>query len=102
MVAAAMQMSPQTLGALLNELAQWLEFENCDSVEWVVCGGVAMALQGINLRTTRDVDILGNWNAAALQIACIDDFPEPVKSCIRRVVDNHPELRGLQAKWVNL
>jgi len=37
-----------------------------------------------------------------MEIACIGGFSETVKSCIRRVVENHPELTGLGEKWVNL
>ena len=58
-----MQMTPETLVQLLKELSEWLEFEGVEPVEWVVCGGVALALQNLQLRTTRDVDVLGNWNS---------------------------------------
>jgi len=54
------QMSGDMLKTLLEELAEWFEFEDCEPVEWVVCGGVAMTLQDLNPRTTRDVDVLGN------------------------------------------
>ena len=97
-----MQMSPDTLRGLLEELAQWLDFEDCEPVEWVVCGGVALALQGLQSRTTRDVDVLGNWSAQSMEILCVEDFPEKVKACIRRVTENHPELAGLDVHWVNL
>jgi len=96
------QMPRDTLVRLLEELAQWLDFEDCEPVEWVVCGGVALALQGLQSRTTRDVDVLGNWVHQSMVIACIEDFPEKVKTCIQRVADNHPELAGLSARWVNL
>ncbi len=90
------------LESLLHELADWLEFEDCEPVEWVVCGGVALAFQGLRLRTTRDVDVLGNWNAADLVVSYIEDFPSKVKECIRKVAENHPELSGLGANWINL
>lgn len=97
-----MQISRILLNSLLDELAQWLEFEDAEPVEWVVCGGAAMALQNLNPRTTQDVDVLCVWNSARMEIACIDDFPPKVKVCIRRVVENHPELVGLGEKWINL
>ncbi|MCX5658428.1 MAG: hypothetical protein NTW19_01745 [Planctomycetota bacterium] len=97
-----MQLSPETLRSLLEELAEWLDFEDCDPVEWVVCGGVALALQGLQNRTTRDVDVLGNWNVQTMEIACIEAFPEKVRACILRVVQRHPELSGFSESWINL
>src|SRR5580700_3595673 len=97
-----MPMSRDTLVVLLSELADWLEFEGVGPVEWLVCGGVAMALQDLNQRTTRDVDVLGEWNDRLVEVTCLDEFPENVKSCIRRVVQNHPELEGFGEGWVNL
>ena len=98
----AMQPSRNMLESLLHELADWLEFDDCEPVEWVVCGGVALAFQGLRLRTTRDVDVLGDWKAADMVIACIEDFPSKVKTCIQRVTENHPELWGLGTNWINL
>jgi len=97
-----MQMSHNVLRNLLEELAEWLEFEDCDPVEWVVCGGLALTLHGLQTRTTRDVDVLGGWNEHGLEVACIDEFPENVKACIERVAEGHPELSGLGARWINL
>lgn len=97
-----MELLRNTLVALLSEFADWLEFEGAASVEWLVCGGVAMALQELSNRTTRDVDVLGEWNHALVEVTCLDVFPENVKSSIRRVVDNHAELEGFGEDWVNL
>jgi len=97
-----MQMSRDTLAGLLEELAQWLDFDDCEPVEWVVCGGVALVLQGLQSRATRDVDVLGNWNPQTMEIACVEDFPEKVKTCIQRVIENHRELAGLGVRWINL
>src|SRR5215212_11592543 len=87
---------------ILNELASWLEFHGCQPIQWVVCGGVAMALQQLSQRPTVDVDVLGEWNPEMMEIIQIDEFPEKVKTCIRRVVEIHPELSGLKMNWVNL
>lgn len=95
-------MSHSMLRGLLEELAEWLAFEDCEPVEWVVCGGLALTLQGLQVRTTRDVDVLGNWNVERVEVACIEDFPRKVKACIERVAENHPELGGLGSKWINL
>jgi hypothetical protein len=97
-----MELSPETLDSLLRELAQWLEFEDCEPVEWVVCGGLALTLQNLQSRATRDVDVLGRWNARQLNVEPIDAFPATVKQCIERVAQNHPELAGLGPRWVNL
>jgi hypothetical protein len=94
--------SRDTLIALLNELADWLKFENTGPVEWVVCGGVALALQGLNDRSTKDVDVLGGWEAGAMEVTLLERFPAPILSCIQRVAENHPELSGLRKDWVNL
>ncbi len=96
------EMSGHKVVELLEELSQWLEFEDCEPIEWVVCGGAAMALQNLNLRTTRDVDVLGQWNAGLLEISRIEDFPDEVKACIRKVAQNHSELQGLKENWVHL
>lgn len=95
-----MQMTSEALRQLLAELADWLDHHECDPVEWVVCGGVALALQGLHTRTTRDVDVLGTWDTPGSEIAGIDDFPEKVKVCIERVIQDHPELQG--TRWINL
>ena len=97
-----MAISHDILPVLLSELAEWLQFEGIEPIEWLVCGGVAMALQNLNTRTTQDVDVLGEWNNSTLTVICLDHFPEKVNSCIRRVIANHPELDGLKDDWINL
>jgi hypothetical protein len=61
-----------------------------------------MSLQDLHDRTTRDVDVLGSWNRELVEVACIGDFPQKIKDCIRRVAANHPELEGFSEKWINL
>ena len=97
-----MQMSRDMLERLLDELAEWMEFDDCEPVQWIVCGGAALALQGLQSRTTRDVDVLGNWNAQNTEVACIGRFSDEVEACIRKVTANHPELGGLGERWINL
>jgi hypothetical protein len=65
-----MAMSRDVLTSLLIEFAQWLEFEGVEPVEFLVCGGVAMALQELNARTTNDVDVLGEWNSRLHEVIC--------------------------------
>ncbi len=91
----------QTL-ALLKELNDWLAFEGCEPVEWVVCGGTALLLQGLVIRTTRDVDVLGCWNPISMQVVPLAEFPEQVCRCIAKVAENHPGLAGMKDHWVNL
>jgi hypothetical protein len=89
----------------LASLPSWANgwyFTDCDPVEWVVCGGVALLLQGLNQRTTRDVDVLGNWDEAILEVTVPDHLPEEVRACVQKVADAHPELEGLGSTWVNL
>lgn len=97
-----MAISRNILPLLLTEFADWLQFEGVESVEWLICGGVAMALQDLNPRTTQDVDVLGEWNHSQLQVVCLDHFPEKIMSSIERVVKNHPELEGFSEHWINL
>jgi hypothetical protein len=87
---------------LLQELEQWMQFEDCPPVDWLVCGGAALGLQGLQDRPTRDVDVLGRWDEAVLDAVGIEEFPEEMAACIRRVADNHPELAGMGPNWVNL
>lgn len=97
-----MPLTRDVVTAVLTEFAQWLEFEGLEPIELLVCGGVAMALQELNDRTTKDVDVLGEWDSTLLEVTSLDEFPENVKSCIRRVAGNHPELSGFGEKWINL
>jgi len=61
-----------------------------------------MALQGLSTRATRDVDVLGVWDSHLDEVICIKEFPDKVKSCIKRVLNDHPELSGLRENWINL
>lgn len=95
-------MSSEQARELLSELADWLRFEGSEPVEWVVCGGMAMALQGLDLRTTRDVDVIGPWDRGLMQVTYADVFPEKVRKCIGKVAEAHPELAGMKGDWINL
>jgi hypothetical protein len=90
------------IGDLLSEFADWLAFENCEPVAWVVCGGTALALQNLMRRTTKDVDVIGAWDQTLLQIKSIQKFPDKVQDCIRKVAQAHPELQGMNERWINL
>ena len=97
-----MELSRDAILRLLQELDQWMELEDCQAVDWVVCGGAALGLQELQNRPTRDVDVLGRWDKAVLNVASIESFPDALLACINRVVANHPELAGLGQNWVNL
>ncbi len=97
-----MEITPNTLNSLLIELGDLLSLEDFNPVEWVVCGGAALALQKLQSRATQDIDVLADWNATDLTVMCIKEFPAKLKDCIQRVVANHPELEGLKSKWINL
>lgn len=97
-----MHFSKEDVRRLLTELAEWFEIEGVDSVDWVVCGGVALSLQNLITRTTRDVDVLGNWNESITELVPIDRFPEAVVRCIDRVAQTRPQLASLHNRWVNL
>ena len=97
-----MELTRDAILRLLQELDQWMEFEDCEPVDWVVCGGAAMGLQRLGNRPTQDVDVLGCWDSAIVDITCIEQFPDKLLDCINRVVANNPELTGLGQNWVNL
>ena len=97
-----MELSADAILRLLEELDQWMELEDCQAVDWVVCGGAALGLQQLQSRPTRDVDVLGSWDKAALSLVSIGSFSEQLLACINRVAANHPELAGLGRNWVNL
>jgi len=97
-----MELASDDILRLLKELDQWMELEDCSPVDWVVCGGAAFGLQGLQIRPTQDVDILGCWDEGVLGVVGIESFPQSVTACILRVAANNPELAGLGPNWVNL
>ncbi len=97
-----MEMTRDAILRLLEELDHWMELEDCPPVDWVVCGGAALGLQQLQDRPTRDVDVLGRWDETVLDVAAIETFPDEMVACIKRVVDNHPELAGMGQNWINL
>jgi hypothetical protein len=97
-----MELARDDILRLLQELDQWMEFEDCPPVDWVVCGGAALEIQEFQNRPTRDVDVLGQWDETVLNVTNIEAFPEKLLSCIRRVAADHAELADMGQKWVNL
>lgn len=97
-----MSLAIHNLNPLLKELNDALLLEDAAPVDWIVCGGTALALQGIGTRSTRDVDVLGNWMPQELQIVAIGIFPPAVERAIARVAEAHSELLDIGSRWVNL
>ena len=97
-----MTLGPQNLLPLLRELDAALLLEDADPVDWIVCGGTALALQGFGVRTTQDIDVLGTPIPGSTGIAVIGAFPPAVQRAIARVAAAHPELVGMGPNWVNL
>jgi hypothetical protein len=97
-----MKLNNNDIMRLLQELDEWMKLEDCSPVDWVVCGGAALGLQGLQDRPTQDVDVLGRWDEEPLSVVGIESFPQSVIACIKRVSANHPELAGLGPNWVNL
>lgn len=77
----AMEMTRDVILRLLQELDQWMELEDCPAIDWVVCGGAALGLQRLQDRPTHDVDVLGRWEEAALDVAGIENSPSACTSC---------------------
>jgi len=91
-----------TILPLLHDLHDALLIEGAEAVEWVICGGTALVLQGLGIRSTEDVDVLGRWSADTGEAVEIGAFDPPVERAIARVAAAHPELRGAGRAWVNL
>lgn len=92
---------PDDIRSLLGELNDALLLEDAERTEWVICGGTALALLKLVRRTTRDVDVLGTWNAGAIELVA-GDFSDRVRRAVRRVAAAHPELQSPGPPWVNL
>lgn len=97
-----MAFAPDHILGLLKELNDALTLETAEPVEWVICGGTALALHGLIRRTTRDVDVLGDRSSSGVEVAAVRRFPDPVVRAIQRVADAHPELQLKRSSWVNL
>lgn len=90
------------LPELLRELNDALAIEDAPQVEWIVCGGTALALQNLTARTTRDIDVLAQWDATMLEVVVIGTFSPAVRRAIDRVAAAHEELGATLPAWVNL
>ena len=86
----------------LEELAETIEFSELPAVDWVVCGGAALSLQGLQPRTTHDVDVLGAWNESRGGIEVLDRISKELRACIEQVGRAHTELASNARTWVNL
>lgn len=97
---------PAATHPLLRELNDALAIEGAEPVDWIVCGGTALGIIGVVQRPTRDIDVIGGWSSATLEIVQIDQFPLAVERAIARVADAHPELQSFgitnERPWVNL
>lgn len=93
---------PRTALPLLRELNDALALEGAEPLEWLICGGTALVVQGLAQRATRDVDVITGWRSAALELVPLREFPPSVERAIDRVAEAHPELRRDSNRWVNL
>ena len=93
---------PSATHPLLIQLNDALALEGADPVEWIICGGSALAILGLVQRTTRDIDVISGWSSAKLEVVRLDRFAPSVERAIDRVADAHPELRASELRWVNL
>lgn len=93
---------PSSATPLLRELNDALALEGAPPVEWIICGGTAMLMQGLVQRTTRDVDVIAGLNSSTLELVPLRRFTPPVERAIDRVASAHPELHTEGARWVNL
>lgn len=92
----------ETTPVVLAELERALEIESSDPVRWLVCGGVALALQGLLSRSTHDLDVVASVVEPGLSVVPLSGFSEAVLRAIDRVANDRPELRTQSTRWVNL
>lgn len=92
----------ETTPVVLAELERALEIESSDPVRWLVCGGVALALQGLLSRSTHDLDVVASVVEPGLSVVPLTGFSEAVLRAIDRVSNDRPELRTQSTRWVNL
>lgn len=83
------------LALALRSLAIRLE-ENCaDAIELVVCGGSALILTGLVIRTTHDVDVVALMRQGTL---C---SPDPLPASLLLSVQEVAEDLNLPSDWLN-
>lgn len=91
-----------TAPVVLAELERALEIESSEPVRWLVCGGVALALQGLMSRSTHDLDVVASVVESSLSVVPLTGFSEAVLRAIDRVSNDRPELGTHSTRWVNL
>ena len=79
----------------LRSLAIRLDQNRAEPVELVVCGGSALMLSGLVVRTTSDVDVVALSRHGVLL------SPAPLPSDLRQAVTEVAEDLGLPALWLN-
>jgi hypothetical protein len=85
----------QALELALRSLAIRLDQNRADSVELVVCGGSALILAGLIMRTTRDVDVVALIRQGTL---CT---PAPLPPELQQAVREVAEDLNLPEDWLN-
>ena len=85
----------EALELALRSLAVRLDENRADSVELVVCGGSALILTGLVMRTTRDVDVVALIRHGAL---CT---PAPLPAELQQAVREVAEDLNLPEDWLN-
>ena len=93
---------PSTASPLLRELNDALALEGAAPVEWIICGGTALQIQGLAQRTTRDIDVIAGRSPVTLELVPLTRFAPAIERAIDRVSSAHPELRSGDLRWVNL
>lgn len=94
-----MPLSQNNIENLLIELEQRLRFHGCEPVSWIICGGSALNLLKLNVRTTRDIDLLGEVKIESGNITVVPsaELPQNVQQCVDEVAKSN----SLPKKWVN-
>lgn len=77
----------------LGRLGELLEMRAAPPVNVLICGGSALNLSGLVIRTTADVDALG----VAAGGATLDPLPEWLRGCAEEVARE----MGLEERWFN-
>ena len=76
---------PSTASPLLRELNDALALEGAAPVEWIICGGTALQIQGLAQRTTRDIDVIAGRSPVTLELVPLTRFAPAIERAMMSV-----------------
>ena len=91
--------SKKNMEDIFNALDRQIDLYNGSPISLVVCVGTALFALGLVLRTTKDVDVLGEavYSEKEIIVKKIDRFPERFLEAAKAVERDF----GLPKEWIN-